>query len=134
MAISEIKPVIGYEGTCTIAGATGRFTDLQFTPKTYTLIDVTTTADGGKKTYCKGCFDESISGTLLIDDSNSFASIKAACEARTAVQCSFTLGATGISVSGLMHPNFSGPVQMTPDDRVTVSFECRPAPTQGSAS
>lgn len=133
MAITEVKPVIGYEGTCTINGATGRFTDLQFTPKTYTMIDVTTTADGGKKTYAKGCFDESISGTLLIDDSTSFGTVKAACEGRNAVVCSFTLGTTGITISGLMHPNFSGPIQMSPDDRVTVSFECKPAPTTGSA-
>lgn len=130
----EVKPVIGYEGTCSIDGATGRFTDLQFTPKTYTMIDVTTTADGGKKTYTKGCYDESISGTLLIDNSTSFAAIKAACEDRDAVQCSFTLGTTGITVSGLMHPNFSGPVQMSPDDRVTVAFECRPAPTETTTS
>ena len=131
---TEVKPVIGYEGTCSIDGATGRFTDLQFTPKTYTMIDVTTTADGGKKTYTKGCYDESISGTLLIDNSTSFAAIKAACEDRDAVQCSFTLGTTGITVSGLMHPNFSGPVQMSPDDRVTVAFECRPAPTETTTS
>lgn len=131
---TEVKPVIGYQGTCSIDGATGRFTDLQFTPKTYTMIDVTTTADGGKKTYTKGCYDESISGTLLIDNSTSFAAIKAACEDRDAVQCSFTLGTTGITVSGLMHPNFSGPVQMSPDDRVTVAFECRPAPTETTTS
>jgi len=133
MAITEVKPVIGYEGTCTIDGATGRFTDLSFAPKTYTMIDVTTTADGGKKTYTKGCYEESISGTLLVDDSTSFASLKTACEGRDAVPCTFTLGNTGITISGLMHPNFSGPIQMTPDDRVTVPFECRPAPTQGTA-
>lgn len=133
MAITEVKPVIGYQGTCTIAGATGRFTDLQVSPKTYTMIDVTTTADNGKKTYTKGCYEESISGTLLVDDSNSFGSLKTACEGTNAVQCSFTLGSTGITISGLMHPNFSGPITMSPDDRVTVSFECRPAPTQGSA-
>ena len=63
MATVEVKPVIGYEGTCTINGATGRFTDLQFQPKQYTMIDVTTNADGGKKTYAKGCYDESITGT-----------------------------------------------------------------------
>lgn len=133
MAITEVKPVIGYQGTCTIAGATGRFTDLQVSPKTYTMIDVTTTADNGKKTYTKGCYEESISGTLLVDDSNSFASLKTACEGTNAVQCSFTLGTTGITISGLMHPNFSGPITMSPDDRVTVSFECRPAPTQGTS-
>ena len=132
--ITEVKPVIGYEGTCTIAGATGRFTDLQVSPKTYTMIDVTTTADGGKKTYTKGCYDESISGTLLVDDSTSFSNLKTACEARTAVQCSFTLGTTGITISGLMHPNFSGPITMSPDDRITVPFECRPAPTQETTS
>lgn len=130
MAITEVKPVIGYEGTCTINGATGRFTDLQFTPKTYTMLDVTTTADGGKKTYAKGCYDESISGTLLIDNSNSFATVKTACEGTDAVVCTFTLGTTGITLSGLMHPNFSGPIQMSPDDKVTVSFECKPAPTE----
>lgn len=134
MAITEVKPVIGFEGDCTIGGATGRFTELQISPKTYTMIDVTTTADGGKKTYAKGCYDESISGTLLIDDSSSFSSIKSICEARTAVQCSFTLGNSGFTISGLMHPNFSGPISITPDDRVTVPFECRPAPTQGSAT
>ena len=132
MATTEVVPVIGYEGTCTINGGTGRFTDLQFTPKQYTMIDVTTTADGGKKTYAKGCYEESISGTLLIDNSSSFATIQAACEARAAVTCTFTLGTSGITVTGLMHPNFAGAISCTPDDRVTVPFECRPAPTRTS--
>ena len=127
--ITEVVPVIGFEGTCTINGATGRFTDLQFTPKQYTMIDVTTTADGGKKTYAKGCYEESITGTLLIDNSASFTTIQAACQARTAVDCTFTLGTSGITVTGKMHPNFAGAITCTPDDRVTVPFECRPAPT-----
>ena len=126
MATSEIRPKIGFEGECTIGGGAGRFTELQYTPKTYTMIDVTTTADGGMKTYTKGCYDEVISGTLLVDDSASLSAIAAACEARAAVQCTFTLGT--FSASGLMHPNFSGPMTCAPDDRVTVPFECRPAP------
>ena len=128
--MAEIKPVIGYEGTCTIGGATGRFTDLSFTPKSYTMIDVTTTADNGKKTYAKGCYEEVIAGSLLLDDSSSYASIAAVCEATAAVQCSFTIGS--VSISGLMHPNFSGAATCTPDDRVTVPFECRPAPSSSS--
>ena len=124
---TEVTPVAGFQGHCSINGARGRFTDLQYTPKTYTMIDVTNTEGGGKKEYFKGCYEESISGTLLLDSSTAYTTIKNACQARTAVTCIFYIGDTA-EVTGLMHPNFSGPMTCAPDDRVTVPFECRPAP------
>lgn len=135
MAISEVTPLVGYQGTCTIGGHSGRFTDLSFNPKTYTLIDVTSIADGGKKTYTKGCYEESISGTLQLDTTADFTAIKTACESRAAVQCAFSIGSGqgAISISGLMHPNFTGPMTLSPDAVVTVPFECKPCPTAGTA-
>ena len=126
---TEVKPVAGFEGHCEIDGARGRFTDLQYTPMTYTMIDVTNTEGGGKKEYFKGCYEESISGTLLLDSSTAYATIKAACQNRDAVTCTFYIGDTA-EVTGLMHPNFTGAATFSPDDRVTVPFECRPAITE----
>ena len=127
--ITEVKPVVGYQGHCEIDGAKGRFVVLQYTPMTYTMIDVTNSEGGGKKEYMKGCYEESISGTLLLDNSTAYATIKAACEDTDACTCSFYIGDTAV-ISGLMHPNFSGAAQFSPDDRVTVPFECRPAITE----
>ena len=130
---TEVKPVAGYQGHCSINGARGRFVDLQYTPKSYTMIDVTNTEGGGKKEYMKGCYEESISGTLLLDNSTAYATIKAACEDTDAVTCIFYIGDTA-EVTGLMHPNFTGAATFSPDDRVTVPFECRPAITETTTS
>ena len=131
--ITEVTPVKGYEGHCEINSVKGRFVDLQYTPKTYTMIDVTNSEGGGKKEYMKGCYEESISGTLLLDSSAAYTTIKSACEGTTAVTCKFYIGDTAV-ISGLMHPNFSGAAQFSPDDRVTVPFECRPAITEETTS
>ena len=126
---TEVTPVAGFQGHCSINGARGRFTDLQYTPKTYTMIDVTNTEGGGKKEYFKGCYEESISGTLLLDSSTAYTTIKNACQARTAVTCIFYIGDTA-EVTALMHPNFTGAATFSPDDRVTVPFEFRPEITE----
>jgi len=124
--MAQISPTIGYEATLTIDGVTGRFKSAGGNPANYSKIDCTTIKDGGNRVYTKGLKDQIISGTLELSDDTAAASIISVASARTAVQCTFSVG--GVSVSGLMHVFITGNVEGGIDDTVSIPIECSPAP------
>lgn len=129
--MAQVNPVLGYQCTLTIDGVSGRFKSASGNPANYSKVDCSTIKDGGCRVYTKGLLDKIINGTLELSDDTAAASIIAVAEARTAVQCVFSVG--GITVSGLMHvfvTNIDGGL----DDTVALTIECSPAPETSAAS
>lgn len=120
--------VLGFEGTLTVNGVNPGFRNLRF-GYSHTEVDVTTNLDKGSKAYAKGLFDKFISGEILLDDSDSCATVLAAVQSRDPVPVSATLGtgATAITISGNMFV-FGSEVSADLDNAASMTITCRPAP------